>query len=460
MSAKIEIYTVPASRRVGFAPLIEKYPQKWVVFNDAFIPALFRKERYQLWFGGQGSGKSDAKAQELLIMALTKKFFRLAYCRKFHKQIKESQFEMFLKIIKRNKWESLFDYSEAENSQMIITCRLNGNKLVPFGLDQVDKITSITDYTDIWLEEPLSKKNPNLSISAKDFYELDRRLRTVQAELHIHFTFNPVSATTWIYHYFFNDNPNNEFKHQYDSYKAKTYTHKSTYKDNAFVNHKDEEEKLRAQGSYEYRIFGLGEWGFIKADMPFFYEFEMDRNTDKLDFNPTKGFIMAYDFNLDIMPTTIWQISEDNDKVFCVHEFTKCKGLQDRVNQIKSSRFAPYLQNCLVTGDATGNNRDQKTPNVTNYSFIKEGLNLRAQQIKVASVNMYHTDSRTLCNYIIKNLDFCIDENCTNLIADMQMTEADAAGGIAKKVHDPHWGDTYRYVAQNFLYKHFKSFVK
>jgi phage terminase large subunit len=457
LSAKIDIYPIPASRREALAPLIEKHPQKWVVFNDAFMQTLFRKERYQLLYGGQGSSKSDTKAQELLIKCLTQKHFRCLYCRKFKSQIKESQFEMFVEIIKRNKWESFFDYSEADNSSLVIRCKLNDNRFTPMGLDQIDKLTSITNFTDVWIEEPLSKKNPNMNVTEKDFFELDRRLRTIKSDLHIHFTFNPVSSNTWIYNFFFD--PKHEKFKQYGNANT-TYTHKSTFHDNAFVNHAEEEAKLRRQGSYEYRIFALAEWGFIKAETPFFYEFDMDKHVDRLEFNPTKAFILSFDFNLDIMPTTVWQISEDLTKVFCVYEFKPCKGLQDRINQIKSSRFAPYLQNCLITGDATGKNRDQKTPNITNFTFIKEGLNLRAHQIKVASVNMHHTDSRTLCNYVIRNLEFCIDENCTNLIADMQMTEADAAGGIAKKVHDPHWGDTKRYVAQNFLYKHFKSFVK
>ena len=41
-----------------------------VVINDAYLPHMDRPERIQIWYGGSGSGKSDAKATELLLKCL------------------------------------------------------------------------------------------------------------------------------------------------------------------------------------------------------------------------------------------------------------------------------------------------------------------------------------------------------------------------------------------------------
>lgn len=225
-----------------------------LVVNDVFLNNFilqspgggirFRPERVQISYGGSGSGKSDFKATELLIKAMTQPYFRLLYSRKFAAQIRDSQFLLFKDLIKRY---GLSEYFEVRES-MDIRCLLNGNMMIAAGLDDVDKLKSIPDITDIWIEEPIDRKG---SVLESDFLELDRRLRSDKASNHIHLTFNPVSKQSWIYRLLFE-------KQIFDTFALKT-----TYRDNLFLpeNQRLQFEALQKVNPVEWDIYANGNWG-------------------------------------------------------------------------------------------------------------------------------------------------------------------------------------------------------
>ena len=188
-----------------------------ITVNDVYMPHFFAPDRMQIWYGGAGSGKSDAKATELLLKCLTMPFCRVLFVRKFREQVRDSQFLLFKGLIDRYGLQQFFQVKESE---MDIVCKHNGNLLMSGGLDDVDKLKSVPDITDIWIEEPIDRKG---SISSSDFTELDRRLRSPRASNHIHFTFNPVSRESWIHDYFFKS----------DLYKP--FVLKTTFLDNYFT---------------------------------------------------------------------------------------------------------------------------------------------------------------------------------------------------------------------------------
>lgn len=224
-----------------------------VVINDAYIPHLFRPERLQLWYGGSGSGKSDSKATELLLKCLLMPYCRVMYVRKVYDTIRMSQFQLFKDVIKRYGLEQYFKVRE---DGMTITCTQNSNMLFARGLDDVDKITSIAEVTDIWIEEPIDRKG---SISSSDFTELNRRLRCPKAGNHIHFTFNPITRDGWIHDYFFKSN-------EYEAFTLKT-----TYLDNHFTpaDQVRQFEILKSKKPEEYQVYALGEWGKLKQGLVF-----------------------------------------------------------------------------------------------------------------------------------------------------------------------------------------------
>ena len=224
-----------------------------ITVNDVYLPHFDRTERIQIWYGGSGSGKSDAKATQLLLKCLTKPYCRVLFSRKHAEQIRDSQFQLFKDLISRY---ALTDYFKILESEMDIICRHNQNRLMSGGLDDVDKLKSIPDITDIWVEEPMDKKG---NISSADFRELNRRLRSPKASNHIHFTFNPISKESWIYEYFFRSS-------EYDAFKLKT-----TYLDNHFSTPEQgaQYEILKTRDPEEYKVYALGEWGSLKQGLVF-----------------------------------------------------------------------------------------------------------------------------------------------------------------------------------------------
>lgn len=224
-----------------------------IVANDIYLENRFRPERVQISYGGSGSGKSDWKATELLLKCLLNKYCRVLFLRKYQTQVRDSQFLLFKGVIKRYGLEKFFHVKESE---MDIICTTTGNMLLSGGLDDVDKLKSVPDITDIWIEEPIDRKG---SVSSTDFTELNRRLRTPLASNHIHMTFNPISKESWIHDYFFKSN----------SYGA--FILKTTYLDNYFSpeSEKKQFDVLKEKKYEEYLVYALGEWGSLKQGLVF-----------------------------------------------------------------------------------------------------------------------------------------------------------------------------------------------
>jgi phage terminase large subunit len=219
----------------------------YVVINDAYVGAMFRPEFLQIYYGGSGSAKSFTKATELLIKAMREPFFRLLFVRKFKDQVRDSQFQLFKDLIKLYGWQAYF---HIKDNEMDIRCTLNDNLLLSGGLDDVDKLKSLPELTDIWIEEPIDKKG---TVTAADFSELERRVRSPRGSNHLHLTFNPVSKQSWVYRLLFTE----------DTAYTNAFKLKTTYIDNAFRPAGEEEkyERQRKTNIDQYNIYALGEWG-------------------------------------------------------------------------------------------------------------------------------------------------------------------------------------------------------
>ena len=213
------------------------------VFNDVYVPYLNNRSRYEIFYGGAGSGKSVFVAQRMLLRAMKEKGHKTLVVRKVAKTNRHSTFALITGIMHQWNIEQLF---KVNKSDMEITC-LNGNQVIFTGLDDVEKLKSIANITDIWVEEASE-------ISHDDFKQLDLRLRgKTPYPLQITLTFNPISALLWHKAYFF-DNP-----------KDNTVILKTTYRDNRFLDdeYKQVINNLQHEDTTYYNIYGLGEWGVL-----------------------------------------------------------------------------------------------------------------------------------------------------------------------------------------------------
>ena len=214
-----------------------------VEMNKVYKPYYDNLNRYQIFYGGAGSGKSYFQGQKTILRTLTDDSKKTLIVRKVGKTIRHSTFSLLSSIIEKNNLGHLFNIHK---SDMSISC-VNGNTIISNGLDDVGKLKSITDITDIWIEEAFE-------ISKEDFQQLDLRLRgETDHTKQITLTFNPVSHLSWLNDYFFK-NPKN---------KAEIL--KTTYKDNKFVDeeYKQVIEDLKHQDPVYYQIYALGNWGVL-----------------------------------------------------------------------------------------------------------------------------------------------------------------------------------------------------
>ena len=217
-------------------------------FNDVYYPWLKNySKRYETYYGGAGSGKSVFIAQKLLVKAIYRKR-KVLVIRKYGTTIRDSVFQLVIDTLK--KWR-IYEYCKINLSTFTITLP-NESVFLFKGLDDSEKIKSITDITDIWCEEATE-------LSLDEFTQLDLRLRALVEDLQIFCSFNPVSKANWVYKKWFAPDA------VYD--KQQTFILHTTYKDNRFLPITYGivlEQKINTDPRY-YKIYVLGEFGTFEG---------------------------------------------------------------------------------------------------------------------------------------------------------------------------------------------------
>lgn len=212
--------------------------------SPAFVPMFKDQSRYQVIWGGAGSGKSHMVARKKLYRILKESTVKhnILIIRKVDRTIKRSVFTLIRNII--SKW-GLYDEFTYNLTDKTITYKPNGSQIMFSGLDDVEKLKSIEGVTSIWIEEATE-------LNQEDFEQLDLRLRGDHGCLkQIILTLNPISEQHWIKKVFFDDPMQGVF------------TLKTTYLDNAFIDddYKMVMDNKKKTNPRYYNIYALGNWG-------------------------------------------------------------------------------------------------------------------------------------------------------------------------------------------------------
>lgn len=218
------------------------------LFNDVYFPLLLDySKRYEIYYGGAGSGKSVHIAMKLIIKACNSKR-KVLIVRKYATTLKDSVFQLIIDTLK--KWK-IYSYCKINLSTYTITLP-NESVFLFKGMDDSEKIKSITDITDIWCEEATE-------LQLDEYTQLDLRLRALTDNLQLFCSFNPVSKENWVFKKWF------DVKAKYDV--ANTLILKTTYKDNKFLpqSYIDAlEEKINSNPQY-YKVYALGEFATLEG---------------------------------------------------------------------------------------------------------------------------------------------------------------------------------------------------
>lgn len=248
------------------------------VFNKAFIPYLDNDKRYLVFYGGAGSGKSFFVVERYIYKMLKSKKFNLLVVRATGKSNRDSTFALFKQVI--SKW-NLNAHFKINESDLRVKCLLNGNEVIFSGLDDVEKLKSVTfskgELTDVWIEEASE-------ILEADFNQLDVRLRGKGTKKQIVISFNPIDVNHWLKKRFFDRQEDNiEIFH-------------TTYKNNDFLDddYKRLLESYKDTDPYYYDVYCLGKWGVLGKTV--FDARAIQERLDKIP-KPLRVGYFSYDYD-------------------------------------------------------------------------------------------------------------------------------------------------------------------
>lgn len=220
--------------------------------NSVYLPYLQCEKRYQIYFGGASSGKSCFLATRALLDTLQGR--NTLVIRQVARTLRTSCWNEVGKAASRLGLTGCFRFNKTD---MTVTAHNNGAQLLFAGLDDVEKIKSVTPacgaLTDIWMEEATES-------SYADFKQLDKRLRGQSRHAkRLTLSFNPVYKTHWIYREFFAGWDENKCAYQ----DERVSILKTTYRDNAFLTQDDRQALESERDAYYRQVYTLGNWGVM-----------------------------------------------------------------------------------------------------------------------------------------------------------------------------------------------------
>ncbi len=315
--------------------------------SPAFIPLFTNDCRYEIVWGGAGSGKSHITARKILYRLLKESHVKHNFLviRKVDRTIKRSVFALVKNII--SMW-GLLDEFDINLTDKTMVYKPTGSQIMFSGLDDVEKLKSIEGVTSIWCEEATE-------LNQEDFEQLDLRLRGNTGALkQITLTFNPISEQHWIKKVFFDDPIDGVF------------TLKTTFLDNSFI---DDEYKMVMENKKKtnlryYNIYALGNWGV--ADGLIFNN--VASRLIKQDEVQGLEYVQGLDFGYTNDPSAFNQtyIDMKNKKIFVYDGFYR-KGMPN-------AEIAQEIKN--MQGHRHLTTADSSEPKSIDYIKTK-GVNIR-----------------------------------------------------------------------------------
>ena len=297
------------------------------VFNSVYLPYLDNKDRYLVFYGGGSSGKSYFIGQRYIYKLIHPVKTNLLVVRQTGDTNRRSTFPLLKQVI--SNW-NLSEHFKINESDMRIVCKLTGNEVAFAGLDDVEKIKSITfangELTDIWVEEATECQEADIN-------QLKVRLRGGKSKKQMVLSFNPINIQHWIK------------KHFIDSGLATVCF--STYKDNKFLTEDDRKalEDLRYTDEYTYEVYCLGKWGVLGKTV---FDARAIQNRLETILRPLKTGYFIYDY--------------DGLKI------SNIKWVNDKDGYIKLYQVpnVPEITEYCIGGDTAGEGSDFFTGHVLN----------------------------------------------------------------------------------------------
>lgn len=215
--------------------------------ND--VGVLQKETRYNVIYGGRRSSKSFSVVQILGITGMLEPGHFIACVRKVAATLKDSVFAELINFFKSNKINISVNKTDKE-----ITLP-NGSRFRCFGLDDPDKLKSLSGISAIWIEEANE-------LSENDFDSIDAGLSPTNFFGSVILTFNPmpqiVGSMHWIQRRFLQCP--HELSKAYIDKKTNALVLRTWYKDNKFCSPETVKllEGYKETNPEKYNLWALG----------------------------------------------------------------------------------------------------------------------------------------------------------------------------------------------------------
>ena len=228
-----------------------------IAINDIYLPYLNEMARTQIYYGGSASGKSVFLCQRPLI-DIANGGRNYLIVRQIGRTIRGSVSQELQKQIAASDMMRAFQVNKTDGT---ITCIATGNQIIFSGLDDVEKLKSITPakgaITDIWIEEATE-------VSKDSVKQLLKRQRGGENKTpkRLTLSFNPILQNHWIYKDYFDGIGWAGGQRKYRD-GARLSILKTTYKDNHYLTDDDIKDLENETDEYYHSVYTLGNWGVL-----------------------------------------------------------------------------------------------------------------------------------------------------------------------------------------------------
>lgn len=397
-----------------------------IFFNQAYLPFLEAQQRYQIFYGGAGSGKSVFLAQRAVLDCL--KGRNTLVLRQVAQRVTLSCRNEILKAI------DTFDLSQEFDVKKAAISHRNGAQILFGGLSDPEKIKSITPRKgmlhDIWVEEATEIRRESLK-------QLDKRLRGLSPfSKRISLSFNPISRTHWIYREFFEKICFDGRLFQGDDLLIL----KTSYKDNAFLSEDDIAALENESDPYFYAVYTKGEWGALEGRV-----LTQLRESSK---NPPPRLPIRYglDFGFGKSPSAAVKLAIDSERkeIYVLDEML----LHKNSNQALAEKLRAFSgKNPIVCDSAEPKSIYELRQLGIPALAAKKGKDSLRHGVRW--LNGYCIYVRPQCkHFLIESENWCYQKDAFGNSLDIPETE------------NKHLLDAMRYALEDFMLQRFACVVK
>lgn len=278
------------------------------LFNPVYISYLNCESRTQIYYGGGASGKSVFLAQRDVIDVL-KGGRNFLVCRQVGRTLRGSVIQEITKVIREWNLSHLFEINKTDGT---ITC-INGYQIVFVGLDDVEKLKSITPakgvFTDIRIDEATETERNTV----KQLYKRQRGGDETTPK-RMTFSFNPVLQSHWLYTDYLAPLGWAETQTEYNSPELSVL--KTWYIHNQFLTAGDVADLENETDEYFRDVYTFGNWGVL-GDVIFKNWTVEDLSGMHAQFtNPRHGLDFGFSSDPAAMPVTHYDVARKTIYVY------------------------------------------------------------------------------------------------------------------------------------------------